>query len=357
MRKKLLIIAGGTGGHIFPGLTVADFLKERNWNVVWMGNPDGMEAKLVPDHGYKMALVRFSAVRGKGLERKLKLPFALLSSCWQAAKEIRRIQPDVVLGMGGYVSFPGGLAAALLGYPLVIHEQNSIPGLANRALSWVAKRRVCGFPNALSRSKWLGNPVRKEIVALPPPAERLASRLHDEDEPLRLLVLGGSLGASVLNEMVPKGIRLIGKDRRPLIVHQSGEEHLKELKKNYAAAGVSANCVAFIDNIADAYAWADLVLCRAGALSIAELAACGIASILVPYPSAVDDHQTSNAKFLASTGAAILLPQDEMSPESISLIQNYTRGQLYQMAERARAMAMPKATENLAQICEGLVKK
>jgi len=209
----------------------------------------------------------------------------------------------------------------------------------------------------LSRGEWVGNPVRKEIVALPPPSERFADRLVNEDEPLRLLVLGGSLGAAAINEIVPQGICLIEKDKRPLIIHQSGEKHLETLQKNYAKAGVNASCVAFIDNMAEAYAWADLVLCRAGAMCIAELAACGVASILVPYSFAVDDHQTSNAKFLASTGAAILLPESEMTPESISLIQNYTRGQLYQMAERARAMSRPQATEDLAHLCEELVRR
>ncbi len=352
MSRTLLVMAGGTGGHVFPGLAVADLLKSRGWNVVWMGNPDGMEAKLVPSRGYEMAWVRFGALRGKGLLRKLLLPVALLSGFWQALCEIRRVKPDVVLGMGGYISFPGGMMAVLLGRPLVVHEQNSIAGLANRVLSKVATRVVCGFPEALPKSLWLGNPVRPEIAQLPDPAERVV----DDTLPLRLLVLGGSLGAAALNEMVPKGLGLLPEEGRPQVVHQAGEKHLEQLQRNYQDAGVQAHCVAFIDDMAGAYEWADLVICRSGALTVAELAAAGVASILVPFPYAVDDHQTSNAKFLASAGGAILLPQNEMTPESISLIRNYSRGQLQQMAERARAMAKPEAASEVARVCEELVK-
>ena len=356
MPRTLLIMAGGTGGHVFPGLAVADLLKTRGWNVVWMGNPDGIEAKLVPAHGYEMSCVRFGALRGKGLLRKLMLPINLISAVWQAWRELRRIKPDVVLGMGGYISFPGGIAAALSGYPLIIHEQNSVAGLSNRVLARFATRVVCGFPNALPDSRWVGNPVRPEISCLPEPAERFAERATESSDPLHLLVLGGSLGALAINEAVPIGISLIEHNKRPKIVHQAGEKHLARLEENYAKAGIQANCVAFIEDMAGAYEWADLVLCRAGALTVAELAACGVASILVPFPHAVDDHQTFNAKFLASAGGAIILPQNEMTPESISLIRNYTRGQLLQMAERARALAKPEAVAEFALACEELVK-
>ncbi len=355
MKKTLLVMAGGTGGHVFPGLAVADLLKSRGWNVVWMGNPDGMEAKLVPSRGYEMAWVRFGALRGKGLMRKLSLPFNLLSGCWQAFREIRRVKPDVVLGMGGYITVPGGLMAALTGRPLVVHEQNSIAGLANRMLAKIARRVVCGFPGALSKSVWAGNPVRREIADLTPPAERMAARL-ETDEPLRLLVLGGSLGAAALNEMVPKGVALLPENERPVIVHQAGAKHLAQLEKNYEEAGVRANCVAFVDDMAGAYEWADLVICRAGALTVAELAAAGIASILVPFPFAVDDHQTSNARFLASAGGAVLLPQNEMTPEAVSLLRNYSRGQLLQMAEKARALAKPEAATEVARVCEEIAQ-
>ena len=355
MSKTLLVMAGGTGGHVFPGLAVADLLKSRGWNVVWMGNPDGMEAKLVPSRGYEMAWVRFGALRGKGFLRKLSLPINLFSGCWQAFKEMRRVKPDVVLGMGGYITVPGGLMAVLTGRPLVVHEQNSIAGLANRMLAKIAKRVVCGFPSALPKSVWSGNPVRREIADLPAPAARMADRL-ESGEPLRLLVLGGSLGAAALNEMVPQGVALLPESDRPVIVHQAGAKHLEQLEKNYEAAGVRANCVAFVEDMAGAYEWADLVICRSGALTVAELAAAGVASILVPFPFAVDDHQTYNAKFLASAGGAVLLPQNEMTPESVSLLRNYSRGQLLQMAEKARALAKPDAAAEVARVCEETAK-
>ncbi|MFC5300170.1 undecaprenyldiphospho-muramoylpentapeptide beta-N-acetylglucosaminyltransferase [Azospira restricta] len=350
--RTLLVMAGGTGGHVFPGLAVADHLRADGWNVVWMGNPDGMEAKLVPARGYELAPVRFGALRGKGLLRKLLLPLALLSGFWQAARQIRRVQPDVVLGMGGYISFPGGMMAALLGRPLALHEQNSVAGLANRVLAKVADRILSGFPDVLGDGIWAGNPVRAEIAALPAPAARYATH----DGPIRVLVLGGSLGAAALNEMVPKGLALIPAEERPTVVHQSGEKHLAALQANYAAAGVQAHCVAFIEDMAGAYEWADLVICRAGALTVAELAAAGVASILVPFPHAVDDHQTGNAKFLANAGGAILLPQSDLTPEKVALIRNYGREQLLQMAERARELAKPDATAIVAQACAELVK-
>ena len=354
MSRTLLVMAGGTGGHVFPGLAVADLLRERGWQVVWMGNPDSFEARTVPARGYEMAWVRFAALRGKGLLRKLLLPVNLLSGFWQALRAIRRIRPDVVLGMGGYVSFPGGMMAVLLGRPLVIHEQNSIAGLANRVLAKVADRIVCGFPDTLPKSEWAGNPVRPEIAALPEPAARFAGR--DGAAPLHLLVLGGSLGAAAINEIVPKGLALIPEAQRPTVVHQAGEKHLAALEANYAAAGVRANCVAFIQDMAGAYEWADLVLCRAGALTVAELAAAGAASMLVPFPHAVDDHQTSNARFLSAAGAAVLLPQDEMTPESVAEIRNCTRGQLLRMAECARALARPEAAATVARVCEEICK-
>jgi UDP-N-acetylglucosamine--N-acetylmuramyl-(pentapeptide) pyrophosphoryl-undecaprenol N-acetylglucosamine transferase len=284
--------------------------------------------------------------------RKLMLPFNLLSGFWQAARAIRQVNPDVVLGMGGYISFPGGMMAALLGRPLVIHEQNSVPGLANRVLSKVADRVLCGFPNAIPKSIYTGNPVRPEIAQMPSPAERFAGR----EPTLRLLVLGGSLGAAALNEVLPRGLAMLGEDERPHVVHQAGEKHLEQLQKNYEEAGIQAHCVAFIDNIAGAYEWADLVICRAGALTIAELSAAGVPAILVPFPHAVDDHQTANAKFLSQAGGAVLLPQKELTASSVSLIRNYTRGQLLQMAEKARDLARPDATLTVAQVCEDLIK-
>jgi UDP-N-acetylglucosamine--N-acetylmuramyl-(pentapeptide) pyrophosphoryl-undecaprenol N-acetylglucosamine transferase len=348
--NTLLVMAGGTGGHIMPGLAVAEHLRAQGWKIAWMGNPDGMEAKLTAGHAYEMAWVRFTALRGKGLLRKILLPFNLLRGFSQAWAQLKRIRPDVVLGMGGYVSFPGGMMAALRGIPLVLHEQNSVAGLANRVLAGVADRILTGFPGVLKKAVWVGNPVRPQIAALPAPTLRYAQH----DGPLRLLVVGGSLGAQVLNEIVPKGIALLAEQERPLVVHQSGEKQLPMLRSLYSSEGVKADCVAFIDDMAGAYEWADLVICRAGALTVAELAAAGVASLLVPFPHAVDDHQTSNARFLSSAGAAILLPQDQLTPARLAEIRNLSRGQLAQMAEKARELARPAATAAVAEACAAL---
>ena len=347
-----MVMAGGTGGHIMPGLAVADHLRALGWRVVWMGNPDGMEARLVPGHGYEMAWVRFSALRGKGLLRKLLLPVNLLRGFWQALQQLRQTRPDVVLGMGGFVSFPGGVMAALTRRPLVVHEQNSIAGLANKTLATLASRILTGFPGVLRKGEWCGNPVRPEIARLAPPAQRFAGR----NGPLHVLVLGGSLGAQALNTAIPKALALIPPQERPEVVHQSGEKHLELLKQAYAAAGVAGHLVPFIEDMAGAYAWADLVICRAGALTISELAAAGVASILVPFPSAVDDHQTVNARFLSNAGAAILLPQSELTAEKLSLIHSMSREQLLQMAEKARALAKPDAAADVAKICMELAQ-
>ncbi|MCX7165615.1 MAG: undecaprenyldiphospho-muramoylpentapeptide beta-N-acetylglucosaminyltransferase [Rhodocyclales bacterium] len=350
--KTLLIMAGGTGGHIMPGLAVAEHLRERGWRIAWMGNPDGMEAKLTAGRGYEMAWVHFSALRGKGLLRKLLLPFNLLRGFTQAWSQLKRIRPDAVLGMGGYVSFPGGMMASLRGIPLVLHEQNSVAGLANRVLAAVADRILTGFPGVLKQGVWVGNPVRPEITALAAPAVRYAQH----SGPLRVLVVGGSLGAQALNEALPQALALIPESERPAVVHQAGEKHLPLLNSLYLSAGVQADCVAFISDMAGAYAWADLVICRAGALTVAELAAAGVASLLVPFPHAVDDHQTSNARFLSTAGAAILLPQDQLTPVRLAEIRNLSRQQLTQMAEKAHALARPEATAAVAKICQEVAK-
>ena len=347
MSKTIMIMAGGTGGHIFPALAVAHAMRDAGWRVVWLGNPEGMEARLVPQHGFEMVNLKFAALRGKGLLRKLLLPLNLLRGFWQAQRAIRRVGPDVVLGMGGYITFPGGMMAALLGRPLVLHEQNSVAGLANRVLAGVADRIATGFPDVLKKGVWVGNPVRPEITHIAPPAERFAERTG----PLRVLVIGGSLGAQALNEMVPRGMALLGESELPQIVHQAGEKHIEALRANYAAVGVQAHCVSFIEDMAGAYEWADLVICRAGALTVAELTATGVSSILVPFPHAVDDHQTVNARFLVNVGGAFLLPQNELTPEAIALVRNYSRGQLLEMAEKARSLAKPDATGEMANIC------
>jgi UDP-N-acetylglucosamine--N-acetylmuramyl-(pentapeptide) pyrophosphoryl-undecaprenol N-acetylglucosamine transferase len=350
--KTVLVMAGGTGGHIFPGIAIAECLRGRGWDVVWLGNPDGMEARLVPARGYRTEWMRFGALRGKGLLRKLLLPFNLLRGCWQAWRVLARVRPDVVVGMGGYITFPAGLMAALTGRPLVLHEQNSIAGLANKVLARVAARVLTGFPDALPGGRWVGNPVRDEIVAVAAPTKRFIER----EGPLHVLVVGGSLGAAALNDAVPRALAMIPSGRRPRLVHQAGEKQIDALRAAYAAAGVEGDLRPFIDDMASAYAEADLVICRAGALTVAELAAAGVASLLVPFPYAVDDHQTSNATFLSTREAAWLIPQTALKPEKLAeILSNLERGQLLHMAEKARAQARPLAAAEVADVCEELV--
>jgi UDP-N-acetylglucosamine--N-acetylmuramyl-(pentapeptide) pyrophosphoryl-undecaprenol N-acetylglucosamine transferase len=347
--KTILVMAGGTGGHIFPGLAVAAEMRSAGWEVVWMGNRGGMEERLVPPHGYRTAWIRARAARGKGLLAKLLLPANLLFSFWESARHILGIRPDVVLGLGGYVAFPGGMMAALLNKPLALHEQNAIAGLANRVLASVSDKVMVAFPEALRNAEWTGNPVRGDIAALPAPEVRFERR----DGPLRILVVGGSLGAQALNEQLPKALALL--EPRPLVVHQSGEKHLDALKKHYREAGVEGELVAFIGNMAQRYAEADLVICRAGAVTIAELSAGGLASVLVPFPFAVDDHQTANAKFLADRGAAILVQQRDLDPGKLAaLIRSLDRAKLLDMAKKARALGKPDAARVVAQRCMDL---
>ncbi|HWI37669.1 MAG TPA: undecaprenyldiphospho-muramoylpentapeptide beta-N-acetylglucosaminyltransferase [Burkholderiales bacterium] len=351
MSRTLLIMAGGTGGHIFPGLAVAEQARAAGWQIVWMGARGGMEERLVPRHGYATAWIRAKAARGKGLVQKLLLPANLLYSFWESARHIRRIRPDVVLGLGGYVAFPGGMMASLLGRPLALHEQNAIAGVANRVLAGVSDKVMVAFPKALPKAEWTGNPVRADIASLSMPEERF----RDRSGPLRILVVGGSLGAQALNENVPRALALL--DPRPTVVHQAGEKHLDALRKHYAEAGVQGELVAFIDDMAARYAAADLVICRAGAMTIAELSAGGLASVLVPFPFAVDDHQTANARFLADQGAAILLPQKELTPQRLaSVIGSLDRAKLLDMARKARALGKPDAARVVAQRCMELAK-
>jgi UDP-N-acetylglucosamine--N-acetylmuramyl-(pentapeptide) pyrophosphoryl-undecaprenol N-acetylglucosamine transferase len=349
--KTVLVMAGGTGGHIFPGIAIAQCLRGRGWDVVWLGHPDGMEARLVPQRGYRMEWLRFGALRGKGMLRKLMLPFNLARACWQAWKILSRVRPDVVVGLGGYVTFPAGFMAVLTGRPLVLHEQNSIAGLANKVLGRFAASVLSGFPGALPEARWVGNPVREEIVAVAPPAMRFEGR----DGPLRLLVVGGSLGATAFNDVVPRALAMISAERRPTVVHQAGEKQIDTLRAAYAAVGVEGDLRPFIEDMAAAYADADLVLCRAGALTIAELSAAGAASLLVPYPYAVDDHQTTNAHFLSSREAAWFMPQSTLETEKLArLLSEIDRSQLLGMAENARALARPLAAVDVADVCEEL---
>lgn len=351
MSRTILVMAGGTGGHIFPALAVADVLRDRGWQVVWLGARGGMEERLVPPRGYATEWIHFGGVRGKGWLRKLLLPAALLVAFWQSAAAIFRHRPDVVLGMGGYASFPGGMMATLLGRPLLIHEQNAVPGLANRVLAGVADRVLSAFPDAFEGRVdviWSGNPVRSDIVKLSPPEVRFANR----SGPLRLLVIGGSLGAKALNETVPQALAQMAVSERPRVVHQAGAAHVERLRESYRAAGVEAEVPAFIDDMAARYGAADLLVCRAGATTVTELAVAGVGSILVPFPHAVDDHQTRNARYLADRGAALLMPQKDLTPRTLAdVLRGLTREKLLEMARAARAAGKPDAAIRVADYC------
>ena len=349
MARSILIMAGGTGGHIFPAIAVADILRKQGWHVTWLGAPGSMEAELVPKHGYEMAMVRFSGLRGKGLLRKLMLPVNLLVALWQSAVAMFRYRPDVVLGMGGYITFPGGMMAALLRRPLVVHEQNSIAGLSNKVLARFAKKVLSGFPDVLPDAIWCGNPVRNQIVAQDTPAERYAGRTGK----LNVLVVGGSLGAKAINEALPQALAKMPDAARPNVVHQTGKAHHASVVSLYKEAGVIADIVPFIDDMAASYAKADLVICRAGALTVAELAAAGVASLLIPFPFAVDDHQTHNARFLSDRGAAILLPQPELSADRLAqLLSGLDREKLTVMAQQALSLARTNAAGAVADVCK-----
>jgi UDP-N-acetylglucosamine--N-acetylmuramyl-(pentapeptide) pyrophosphoryl-undecaprenol N-acetylglucosamine transferase len=354
MTKCALVMAGGTGGHIFPGLAVAEALRERSWQVHWLGGPGSMESQLVPPRGFAFETIAFSGVRGKGVKTLFLLPLRLLQAFWQSIRVVRRVQPDVVIGLGGYITFPAGMMSVLLGKPLVLHEQNSIAGMANRVLAGVADRVFTAFPNVFKKAAWVGNPLRPAFVQQPEPAERLGSRTG----PLRLLVVGGSLGARALNETVPKALALIPVDKRPTVLHQSGTKQIDELRANYAAAGVQADLTPFIDDTAQAYAQADLIVCRAGASTVTEIAAVGAAAVFVPFPSAVDDHQTTNARFLVDAGGGWLVQQRDLSAEWLAdLIQNIERPELIRRAQAAKAMQKTNATAEVVAACEELARK
>ncbi|QBY54354.1 undecaprenyldiphospho-muramoylpentapeptide beta-N-acetylglucosaminyltransferase [Cupriavidus oxalaticus] len=351
--RTLLVMAGGTGGHVFPGLAVAHALREQGWNIVWLGNRTGMEATLVPKHGIPMEYIQFGGLRGKGLVTKFLLPLNLLRAFWQSIGALRRVKPNVVLGMGGYITFPAGMMASLLGRPLVLHEQNSIAGLANKVLAKVADRVLCAFPDTLPGGEWTGNPVREELAHLDAPQARYDQRTG----PLRILVVGGSLGAAALNEVVPKAIALLPESERPVVTHQAGAKQIDTLRANYAAAQVPAQTLPFIDDMARAYADADLVICRAGAMTVSEVAAAGVAALFVPFPHAVDDHQTTNAKFLSSQGAALLVQQQDLTAGGLAqTIASLTRPQLKDMARLARGLAKPEATRRVAEVCSQLAR-
>ena len=351
VQRTALVMAGGTGGHIFPGLAVAQALRERGWRVHWLGAPDSMESRLVPARGFALETIAFAGVRGKGFKTLALLPLRLARALMQSAHVLRRVRPDVVLGFGGYISLPAGLMAALLRIPLVLHEQNSVAGAANRVLSRLAKRVFCAFPGALPSGHYVGNPLRTEFLNQAAPEQRFASRTG----PLQVLVVGGSLGARALNTVVPQALALIPAAQRPVVLHQSGEKQMDELRANYTAADVEASLTPFIDNTAQAFADADLVLCRAGASTVTEIAAVGAAALFVPFPFAVDDHQTHNARFLVDQGAGTLVNQAALTPAFLAdWLQRCDRTQLLQHASAAKTMQNIHATQALVAACEEL---
>ncbi len=355
--RRALVMAGGTGGHIFPGLAVAIALRERGWTVVWLGGKGSrgrpsMESRLVPAQGFAFEVLDFGGLRGKGGLTALLLPARLLRAFWQSIQVLRRHRPDVVIGLGGYISFPAGMMGVLLGTPLVLHEQNSVAGMANRVLSKVADRVFSAFPSALARATWIGNPLRAAFCVQPEPAQRFAQR----SGALRLLVIGGSQGARVLNDTVPRALALLPMMQRPQVRHQGGAGQLDPLRAAYAAAGVQGELTEFIEDTAQAFADADLVLCRAGASTVTEVAAVGAAAAFVPLPTAVDDHQTCNARFLVDQGAAWLLPQNTFNAQSLATFLLHTdRAQLLERALRARAVAQTGAVAAVVAACEELV--
>ena len=350
-QKTALVMAGGTGGHIFPGLAVAQALREQGWKVHWLGAPGSMEERLVPPQGFPLETIDFSGVRGKGLLTLALLPLRLLKAFAQAWAVVRRVRPDVVIGLGGYISFPGGMMATLAGKPLILHEQNSVAGMANKVLANVASRVFCAFPNALPGAQWVGNPMRRAFTRQPRPERRFAGR----QGPLRLLVVGGSLGAKALNDTVPQALALIPPEQRPQVRHQSGAKQMQALQASYAAAGVQAELTPFIDDTASAYAQADLVICRAGASTVTELAAVGAAAIYVPFPHAVDDHQTTNARFVVDAGGGWVVQQTALSPEKLAhMIQNMQRSTLLETAQKAKMMQKTEATAAVVAACQEL---
>lgn len=347
--RTALVMAGGTGGHIFPGLAVAEVLRSQGWQVHWLGAPaPSMESHLVPAKGFAFEAVRFGGVRGKGLVTLALLPMRLLQAFWQSLQVIRRLRPDVLVGLGGYITFPGGMMGVLMGKPLVLHEQNSVAGMANKVLALVADRVLSTFPKVLPKAQWVGNPMREGFLNQPTPETRFAQRTG----PLRVLVIGGSLGAQALNSCVPQALSLIPAEQRPQVLHQGGAKHLPTLQDNYTQAGVQAELVPFIDDTASALADADLVICRAGASTVSELAAVGVAALLVPFPHAVDDHQTMNAQFLSHQDAGWLLPQTELTPEKLAaFLVNLDRPTLLDKASHAFALRKTSAAQDVAQAC------
>lgn len=351
--QGVLIMAGGTGGHIFPGLAVADALRRLDTPVRWLGASGGMECSRVPPHGIPLDTVDISGLRGKGMLRWVAAPFRLARAVVQALGILGRSRPICAVSFGGYAAGPGGLAARLRGIPLLVHEQNRVPGMTNKFLARIARKVLQAFPGTWPPSPRLetcGNPVRRDVVALAPPHQRMAGR----QGPPRLLVTGGSQGAQALNRAVPQALALLNPDERPVVRHQSGARDADATAAAYREHGIEAEVAPFIDDMAGAYDWADLVVCRSGALTVSELAAAGLGAVLVPFPYAVDDHQTRNAEFLSGAGAARIVPESELTPDSLAATLRSLLGDratLVQMATEARSLAVPDSAERVARLC------
>lgn len=348
-----LIMAGGTGGHIFPGLAVAEALREKGWRVHWLGTPGSMESELVPAQGFSVEMIEFNGVRGKGLTALFMLPWRLCKAFVQSLAVMHRVKPDVVVGMGGYVSFPGGMMSVLRGVPLILHEQNSVAGMANRVLSKIADRVFTAFPDVIQGALWVGNPLRAAFTKQASPTHRFAQRRGR----LHVLVVGGSLGARALNDVVPRALALMSEETRPQVIHQSGVKQIDALRANYQAAGVSAELTPFIEDTATAFSQADLIICRSGASTVTEIAAVGAAALYVPFPFAVDDHQTKNAQFIVQQGGGWLVQQAELTPESLAAQWlGLSRAELLSRAEAAWKQKKINATHEVVSACQELAQ-
>ncbi|MBH0087621.1 undecaprenyldiphospho-muramoylpentapeptide beta-N-acetylglucosaminyltransferase [Pseudoalteromonas sp. NSLLW218] len=356
MSKKLVVVAGGTGGHIFPGIAVADYLKQQGWQVSWIGTPDRMEASVVPKHGIDIDFINVKGVRGNGLKRLIKAPFMVLNAILQARKVLKEQRPDVVLAMGGYVTGPTGIAAKSLGIPLVIHEQNAVAGMSNKWLAKFATRVLAAFPSAFAQgqAELVGNPVRQSVMDIVK---------RDVSSPINILVVGGSLGAQVLNQTLPEAFKGLSNTAPINVWHQTGKGHLPTVKaayKEHGLAGGNTKIAEFIDDMDAAYSWADIVVCRAGALTVSEIAAAGKMAVFVPFPHAVDDHQTANAQYLVMANGALLMPQEQFNKQSIvELLSPYLAqpSLITEMATNAKKQAILDATASVATHCEQVTNK
>lgn len=350
-KASFLIMAGGTGGHVYPALSVATELQSRGHQVSWLGTRRGIEARLVPDAEIPLHEIQVSGIRGKGLKATLKAPINLLRALIQSRRLINQESPKVVVGFGGFVAGPGGVAAKICRVPLLIHEQNARAGTTNKLLAKMANRVLAAFPGALPDAQVVGNPIRRELTELESPDQRSSKKKG----PLKLLVVGGSLGATFLNDSLARALASVDQSQRPVVRHQCGERWLEECRGAYAVANVEAEVLPYIEDMAEAYAWADFIVCRAGAMTVSEVAAAGVPALFVPFPFAIDDHQTANARWLVDQGAARLVQQSELSPERMQReIERFLRPreELAEMGCKARAVAITNATDRITEVCE-----